>query len=252
MPIQAPAAADEPENSRDFSHTITPPLASVPEAVPTASTTSAPEVTPKAQAAQPTATPALTSIPVEQAWTATRSKAAEQIHRQASEGLKFVDEADDLRILPGIPQNFPSHLGETEIVPYMALYRGPNGEDEFGGHPAKHLLTPLTYDFCQRQDEFKDYPRSHFNAENIYQYGNLILCVMPKVTYDKYVADNPGTAELMRRRLNQQAKVINGEIVETKTEQGSVPGVDGTFVSTIGRLGALDHAGALKMMQAAR
>lgn len=200
-----------------------------------------------------TATAPLTVVPEpELPLVATRTAAAAQVHRQAAEGLKFVDEADDLRILPGLPANFPTHLGETEIVPYFALYRGDNGEDEFGGHPLKTWLTPLTYEFCQSKAEFKDYPRSHFNAENIYQYGKLILCVIPKATYDKYVGDNPGTAELMRRRLNANAKIVNGEIISTETQPGTVPGVDGTFVSTIGRLGQLDHAGALKMMQAAR
>lgn len=197
-------------------------------------------------------TPKLTSEPeIELPLVATRSKAAAQVHRQSAEGLKFADEADDLRILPGVPSNFPTHLGETEIVPYMANYRGEKGEDEFGGHPLKAWLTPLTYEFCQQHEEFQDYPRSHFNAENIYQYGSLILCVIPKVTYDKYVADNPGTAELMRRRLNTNAKILNGEIISEETQAGTVPGVEGSFVSTISRLGQLDHAGALKMMRAA-
>lgn len=185
---------------------------------------------------------------VESPMIGTKSLAQAQIAQQSSEGLKFADDTDDLRMVPGLPADFPTHLPwpnpktgaieDVEIKPYFALYKNQDtGEDEFGGHPLKRWLTPVTYSFCQGVDKLRHLPRSSFNGAGEFQFNNSILCIVPMSTWEKIKDQNPGTTELMRRRL--EAERVKGsapnEIKTVKTSDTSENGqyTEGELVSTL-------------------
>lgn len=196
----------------------------------------------------------------------TKSLAQAQIAQQADEGLKFADDTDDLRMVPGLPPGFPTHIPwvnpktqaveDTEIKPYFALYKNPDtGEDEFGGHPLKKWLCPVTYSFCQSVKKLNHLPRSAFNGAGEFQFYNSILCVVPMQTWEKIKDQNPGTTELMRRRL--EAERIKGsapnEIKTVKTQDTNENGqyTEGELISTLTIGRQVNQETAIKGMVAA-
>lgn len=154
---------------------------------------------------------------IEQPIIGTRALAQQSVNQQAMEGLIELDDADDADISGILPPEFPTHIthnGELrEIKPYFADYFDPNsGDIIFGAHKLRRYLTPLTYSYCQTKSELKDIPRSAFLPSGEYIQATQVLCICLMDTWNKICRDNPGTVELMRRRLE-------AESVKTKSEE---------------------------------
>lgn len=195
------------------------------------------------------ASPAASPIAPDAVVMDAKSQLTHSLLRQSKEGLKKVDDHDEIRFIPGLPANFPEKLNEVPITPYRAQL------SRMGGQRISKYLTPLSYEFCQGHDELRHIPRNEFSVEGLYIQNTgsredqaCVLCIIETSEYEKLkeIENRDSIGETMRRTLDEQLSASDSEKV---TIRGPRPDVSANLVMTHTIQPGLSSAQAKAMVQ---